>query len=226
MLTEIKTIPTIDNIIYLVDILQSMASGRNSFREIRRKVAESRRNIELTGRVGHSLGERALSDRESKLSYMWNQSAKNLRKLMQLGLVKKQPLKYSLHLGDRTGVNTAQREKYELTENGIYLAKLAELDLLEAMDKILELMYKVHSKFRDFINAVQKNGFLFFPELKVEDIAEVPVQPKEYTEYVCGLAGKLVQETTGSTSSESEYVSYLKAYVLSQLESAQKVFSF
>lgn len=58
VLREIKTIPTIHNIIYLIDILKAIGRGKCNSQQIRHTVAHSRRRIELRGIVGFSLGER------------------------------------------------------------------------------------------------------------------------------------------------------------------------
>jgi hypothetical protein len=223
LLGEIKTIPTIHNIVYLIDILKAIANDRDSFEEIRRTVAESRRTIESKERVAHSMGEKYLDAKDSDPSYMWNQSAKNLHELMQLGLVKERPLKYSFSSGDKVTAEPARRETYELTEDGWHIARLAESHYDMTIYNVLELMYKAHPKLRAFIDILQKNEVLFFPELTVETIEGVPIQPKEYIEYVCTLAAEQVQKRYGTEFdiSEKDVASNLENYVLARMQSTR-----
>jgi len=217
VLRELKTIPTIHNIVYLIDILKAMGRGKCSFEEIKRTVADSRRRIELRERVGFSLSERSLGDKERDLSYMWNQSAKNLRELMQLGLVRARPLKYSLPAGERASVEAARQEQYELTEDGLRLVRLAENNLDAALDKVLDLMYKLHPRLRAFIAAMQKKEVLLFPEMTVEMVKEASIAPREYVKHVCKTAGELLKDTIDPESNIQEKVSHLEGYVLARL---------
>lgn len=221
VLREIKTIPTIHSIVYLIDVLKTMGGGKCSFEEIRRTVVASRRRIELRERAGFSLGERYLSGKERELSYMWNQSAKNLRELMQLELVKERPLKYSLPVGESASVEMARRERYELTEEGLRLARAAESGLDITLDKILGLMYKLHPRLRAFITAMQKNEVLLFPEMTAEMVKRVSIEPKEYVKSVCRMVGELLKNTISSESNIQEKVSYLEGYVLARLKSSR-----
>jgi len=220
VLREIKTIPTIHNMVYLIDVLKAMGCGKCSFEEIRQTVVNSRRRIELRERAGFSLGERYLGSKERELSYMWNQSAKNLRELMQLELVKERPLKYSLPTGERASAETARRERYELTEEGLRLVRLAESNLDIALDKFLDLMYKLHLRLRAFITATQKNEVLLFPEMTMEMNKEVSIEPKDYVKHICKAAGELLKDTIGSELNIQEKTSYLEGYVLARLRSS------
>lgn len=218
---EIKTIPTIHNITYLIDVLKAMGSGKCSFEAIRRTVADSRRRIELRERVGFSLSEKRLGDREKELSYMWNQSAKNMRELMLLGLVRGQPLKYTISTRERASIEVDQRQRYELTEEGLRLASLAESDPYETFDEILNLMYMLHPRLRAFIAVIQKNEVLFLPEIKGEKTQEVAAEPNEYIKHTCRRAGELLKGAVGSEFKIQEGVMYLEGYVLARLRSSR-----
>lgn len=220
---EIKTIPTIHKIAYLVDILKTIANSRNSFDDITRTVAESRRTIELRDRVAPSLRDGYSDSIERNPSYMWNQSAKILRELMRLALVKERPLKYSFFPGDKAAEALARHEVYELTEDGLDMARLAQTHYDTAIDKTLELMYRAHPKFRQFIETLQKNEVLFFPELTAEMIKGVPIQPKQYVEHVCKLAAEEVQEKHGTEfgMSDEDVASTLQSYVLARMRSTR-----
>ena len=220
---EIKTIPTIHNIAYLVDILKTIANSQNSFEDIMRTVAESRRTIELRDRVAPPMHNAFSDSIEMRPSYMWNQSAKNLRELMQLGLVKRGPLKFSFPLRDKTTEPIARREAYELTEDGWETARLAQTHYEAAVDKILELMYRAHPKFRQFIEISQKSEVLFFPELTVDMIKGIPVQTKQYVELVCKLAAEEVQEKRGTEVGmfDEDIASTLRSYVFARMRSTR-----
>jgi hypothetical protein len=221
VMREIKTIPTIHSIFYLIDILKAMGRGECSFEEIQSSVKNSRKKIESSERGGFSLGKRNLSVKEKELSYMWNQSAKNLRELMQLELVKERPLKYSVPSGERDVVETYRRERYELTEEGLRLARVAKSDLDIALDEILGLMYKLHPRFRAFVTAMQKNEVFLFPEITAEMVKRPSIGTKEYVEYVCRTAGELLKNTRSLESSVQEMVSYLEGYVMARLKSSR-----
>lgn len=223
ILRERKTIPTIHSIMYLMDILKGMARGECSFEEIRRKVAMARLNIELRERVAPSIRQQYLDEKSKEPSYMWNQSVKNMRELMQLGLVNERPLKYGFTSGDKADNEQARLEKYELTEDGRYLARLAESDYNRAVNHILDLMYKVHPRFRAFIEILQNNEVLLFPELTAKMVEGVPIHSREYLSFVCKVASELIQQRYGSNfyMSESETASNLEGYVIAKLRSTK-----
>lgn len=220
MLRDVKTIPTIHNINYLFDILEALHMSKCTFEEIRKVVKNSRRDIELD-RVAFSLSEKYLSEKEKQASYMWNQSAKNLRELMILGLVKEKRLKYSITITERENVELYKREKFELTEDGMSIAGLVENNFDKVVDTVLEKMYFTHRKLRDFIQVMKQNEFILFPEISTELVKNATKNPKEYINFISNIAGEIINTDVKVLNKHSvkDVISYLEGYISSRLRS-------
>ncbi len=156
-------IPTIHDVSYLNQPLLAMLKDANSFRGLHETVLRTRRRIRSEERVSLSFDE---NNGFPEYFKMWTQTVRILRELMVLQLIERQEIP-NQPPDNMNKLEEVLNIRFQLTKLGSDLAVKIDKQSDDLGDALLDIIRKRHPAFERFVNMLQSNDMIRFPEMSV-----------------------------------------------------------